>query len=210
MQPLSDPRLLVIALSGLPITLALLLSFEHQPVSEKHICSMLGISDKTAASALHRLKEFQIITRVTGGWTISEGYQLPVSAIREPVENLWIKNRKNSDFSSSSSVVVDSREPHFKAESTTTTTIKESENFRLLKRTCEIAGIHEPKSSKIARIPGMTVDMIKQHVDNALAEGLYIGAAIFRIENEWPVKTEPEPNDRHKYSTGKYAEFIVS
>jgi hypothetical protein len=218
MQPSHDPRMLVIALAGLPITIALLLSFEHQPVTEKHLCSMLGKTDKTIASALHKLKEFQIITRTTQGWTITENYQLPLMAIREPVDNLLIKrdnllikrdnllikSRKNSDFLSSSVVVVDSRDPQNISESTTTTT-KESEKFRLLKKTCILAGIHEPKASTIARMPGMTTDMIARHVENALDEGLQIGAAIFRIENEWPVKTKPDPGEIRRRKYGRFS-----
>lgn len=196
MQQPNDPRMLVIALQGLPITIALLLSFEHQPVTEKHLCSMLSKTDKTVAAAIHKLKEFSMITRTTQGWMISTALQLPL------ILALSDKSRNNSDFCPSSSVVVDSREHKFQAESTTTT-IKESEYFRLLIQTCENAGIHKPKSIKIAHLPGMTEYIIKTHVQNVLSEGLDIGAAIFRLENEWPVKPPPLSPDeirRRKYS----------
>ena len=183
----SDPRMLVIALAGLPITIAILLNLEHQPVTEKHLCSMLGKTDKTVASSLHKLQELQIITRTTQGWTIATNAQLPLMAIAEPVENLLIKSRKNSDFSNScSSSLYKNQE-----ENPVELLPEESEKFRLLKRTCLKVGIREPKASIISNLPGITKEIIEDHVDQALAEGQTIGAAIYRLEHGWPSKPRP-------------------
>ena len=207
MQHSDDPRLLVIALAGLPLTIAILLSYEHQPVTEKHLCSMLSKTDKTIASSLHKLKEFQIITRTTQGWTITTNAQLPLMALQVPVDNLCTKSRKNSDspHSSSSSSFNKNQE-----EITLLLPEQESEKFRLLKQACISSGIREPKASVIARLDHVTPEMIIAHCKNALAEGQTIGAAIYRITTNWPVKADRNAaHDSSSYFSGQYARFIV-
>jgi len=63
----------------------------------------------------------------------------------------------------------------------------ESENFGFCLKTCDEVGIREPKRKRISRLDHVTPAFIRAHVEQAKAEGLGIGTAIFRIENNWPV-----------------------
>ena len=76
MDPQQDPRLLIIALKGLPTSIVALLRNYPQPVSQAHLCDMLDSSDKTMSKALHRLEAFQILTHSTDGWSITANITL--------------------------------------------------------------------------------------------------------------------------------------
>lgn len=82
MNPQEDPRLLIVALRGLPITVAGMLCNYPQPVSQAHLCSVLCTSDKTMSIALSILQEFQMVSQSPEGWSVTIyvaqlGYQLP-------------------------------------------------------------------------------------------------------------------------------------
>lgn len=61
----------------------------------------------------------------------------------------------------------------------------ESEKIRNCLRVCAELGIGEPKRSSLSRLPHVTPEMIRAHVEQALAEGRTLGTAIYRIENNW-------------------------
>lgn len=82
MDPQNDPRLPIVALRGLPITVAAMLCKYPQPVSQAHLCHLLCYSDKTMSTALHRLQEFQILSHSELGWRVTAhvtllGFSLP-------------------------------------------------------------------------------------------------------------------------------------
>jgi len=90
MHPQEDPRLLIVALRGLPITVAAMLCKYAQPVSQAHLCDLLNYTDKTMSNALHRLEEFQMLSHSAEGWSVTAnitllGYSLP-EWLQRPVE----------------------------------------------------------------------------------------------------------------------------
>ena len=94
MNPQEDPRLLIVALRGLPITVAATLCKYPQPVSQAHLCNLLCYSDKTMSIALHRLEEFQMLSHSAEGWSVTVhitllGFSLPewLQEPDEPVDN---------------------------------------------------------------------------------------------------------------------------
>lgn len=109
MNPQQDPRVLIIALKGLPTSIAALLCKYAQPVTQAHLCDMFNSSDKTMSRALHRLQEFQILTHSDEGWSVTVhvallGFNLPewlqaAVAPDVPVEKSVEKGRKISDSS---------------------------------------------------------------------------------------------------------------
>lgn len=52
----------------------------------------------------------------------------------------------------------------------------------------DAVGVREPKKSKLARLDHVTVELINGHVKECQDKGLQIGTAIYRIENNWPVR----------------------
>jgi hypothetical protein len=57
------------------------------------------------------------------------------------------------------------------------------------------------------------VELIEHHVERVLSEGRELALAIYRIERNWEIRKPPERktqdyNDRQKYVTGKYADWI--
>jgi len=93
MNPKEDPRIPIVALKGLPITVVAMLCQYAQPVSQAHLCDVLDYSDKTMSRALHRLEFFQMLSHSAEGWSVTIhiallGFSLPewLQAEVEPVE----------------------------------------------------------------------------------------------------------------------------
>jgi hypothetical protein len=49
------------------------------------------------------------------------------------------------------------------------------------------AGIHEPALSRLARLPHITPEYVRGHVEKARLEGRGLGAAVFRMQRGWRV-----------------------
>ena len=49
------------------------------------------------------------------------------------------------------------------------------------------AGIHDPALSRLARLPHITPEYVRAHVERARREGRGLGAAVFRMERHWRV-----------------------
>ena len=50
------------------------------------------------------------------------------------------------------------------------------------------AGIREPAASRLARLPHVTPEYVRTHVEQANAQGFSLGIAIYRIEHGWPTR----------------------
>ena len=238
MNPLEDPRVLIVALKGLPTSIAALLCQYQQPVTQAHLCDMLDSSDKTVSKALHRLQEFQILSHSEEGWSVTAnvallGFSPQVGAtqkIQAPVDKPVEKGRKFSDPSLSSSTSTSSikltslkleenllldldPEPEPEPDPEPETEPDGSEKYRECHAAALEAGISEPKATLLAKLPHISVELIEYHVERALSEGQKIGLAIYRIEKNWSIrkaqgrKTQGR-EDRQKYVTGKYADWI--
>lgn len=193
---------MVRALKGCPISCLLIMIIVHQPVSAEYLVVATGYTDKPVTLALKILSEYQLITRVTGGWMLSQAVQLqlPVDSTAHPVE----ENRNNSDnsLSCSSSSAIEETD-----KSTTTTTKKDRNNSDNRKNSdiltaCHASGIRPPKSKEIATLPHVTPELIKYHVNHSES----IALAIYRIINNWPIPSGE--NSRQKYVEGEFSDHI--
>jgi hypothetical protein len=52
------------------------------------------------------------------------------------------------------------------------------------------AGIHDPALSRLARLPHVTAEYVRAHVEKARLEGRGLGAAVFRMERHWRVPSD--------------------
>jgi hypothetical protein len=211
---------MVRTLKGAPLAVFVLLRMAQAdgsgPQGAEWLERYSGYSDKPVSQALAFLEEQGLVSR-NGRylWQLSGGVkQFPLSApvLDGPTPPLGgAKNRVGNiptPASSGSSRHIDSK---FR-ESTTTS---ESENLRLpvaldpaLLAALDAAGIREPARSRLAALPHVTVELIQYHRANAPA-----ALAIFRIENNWPVKDAPmttrnDAEERKKYISGAFSEFI--
>jgi hypothetical protein len=82
----------------------------------------------------------------------------------------------------------------------------ENPHFAANLRALRAAGIREPAASRLARLPHVTPEYIKTHVEQANAQGFELGTAIYRIQHAWPVRSRnevPTVNDRIRRFLGE-------
>jgi hypothetical protein len=231
MDPRKDPRVLIIALKGLPISIAALLREYPQPVTQAHLCDMWSSSDKTMSRALHLLEAFQILIHSAEGWSITAnitqlGFSLPEwfqEAVEPdlPVEKPVEKGRKISDSSPLTTSSTSSNQltnlkleknqllelPVLEPEQEPRSKLRSenSQEFQKCHRAALDAGIEDPKATSLARLPHVSVELIEYHVAAALQEKQKIGLAIFRLERNWQVKKLPDPErSQDFYERQKY------
>jgi hypothetical protein len=71
------------------------------------------------------------------------------------------------------------------------------------------AGIGEPVASQLAGLPHITLDYVRAHVQRARREHTPTGLLIHRMRAADPAPpADTDEEDRLRYVTGKYAEFI--
>jgi len=240
-----DPRPTIIALKGLPITIAAILHLYPQPVSSALLGSLLSCSDKTLSTALSKLQEFQMVDHSSQGWTITAsvvllGFSLPVwlqpaeetgqSGETCPVDKPVEKGRNISDSPATTSsikiinnnnnnnkdLVVD---PKIKNLAKADVKPKSLEMIRDCHQAAHNAGIGEPKATFVANLPHTTPEMIKKYVRDALAKKQKIGLAIHWLEHgrrddnnpgqDFTEQEELDRQDRQRYVTGRYADWII-
>jgi DNA-binding MarR family transcriptional regulator len=176
------------------VVLAFLIVRQGMAVAE--LSAATGLNDDTVRTAIKALAKKGNLLRQRGAhgrevW-IPAGQTLFALAGQNPKtsDSAAFQNPKTSDSGkillSSSSVQADSLllEEEEEEES------PESENFGLCLRACDAVGIREPKRSKISRLPRVTPEFIRAHVEWGRAQGVPLGTVIYRIEHEWTPPTK--------------------
>ena len=69
-------------------------------------------------------------------------------------------------------------------------------------------GIHDPAASRLARLPHISAEYIRAHVERARAEGRGLGAAIFRMQRGWRVTAKQSLSDRQAEAAEKIRRFV--
>ena len=73
-------------------------------------------------------------------------------------------------------------------ESKTGNDAAQSEDFLKNRQAFYAAGIREPTAGRLSRLAHVNPAYIAAHVEQAKAQGLAVGSAIYRIQHGWPVK----------------------
>jgi hypothetical protein len=192
-----NPIKLLRMLKGAPLSVLLAVTWSGQAVTNGWLASVTGYTDKTVASALILLKEYDMITNTRTGWMIAKGTQLKLGFSGN--SDTFVRlSRNNSD--SSSSLIKESVEIYSEEQQ------EESEKFRINPLfesnlvACLTSKIREPKASILADLPHVTPEYIYAHTQTARLEGNVIGTAIYRIENNWdqPI-APPDPTQKVSY-----------
>jgi hypothetical protein len=191
-----NPIKLLRMLKGAPLSVLLAVTWSGQAVTNGWLASVTGYTDKTVASALILLKEYDMITNTRSGWMIAKGTQLKLGFSGNSDTFVQL-SRNNSD--SSSSLIKESVEIYSEEQQ------EESEKFRINPLfesnlvACLTSKIREPKASILADLPHVTPEYIYAHTQTARLEGNLIGTAIYRIENNWD-QPLPPPSSAQKVS----------
>lgn len=199
---------LVRELRGSPLTIlvtCILLEQSGQiPITAQLLKEMTGYGDHTITDSLRALESptRQLVIRVSGGWRLTRGFQLPLE--------LSIENRDIRVFDVSSSCSSSNRKINNLLEEEEE---RKCENrairgfgFEANLEAAYQAGIRDPKARHIAAMDHVTPQLIRDHVAQVQAQGLSLGTAIYRIEHNWSAPADK--NDGHRYAEGKYADRI--
>lgn len=197
-------------LKGAPLSCLVLLMLAGMPVSNEWLCMMSGYTDKPVAQALKLLSspEHQLVCRTSGGWRLSDAFQLALIN-RNFSDSTTATDLNLINLNTDKAVVVAGRNfsdslenhenPHF------------AENLAM----CKHLGIGEPKASQISDLfdrygAPIEPDFIKAHIDS-LGQGEAIGLAIVRIlSDEFPRAWEEEIGQIPRPEEGEEVEFSVA
>ena len=191
------------------------LVFFQKPMSNRELQIHLPLSEKTITGLIRILLEHRLITAVTrmGPWTAAiHGRQMLLTFDKEggvrkfyglpaTTTTAFKKNSRESHKISGAAAAVES----FNApESVNSTDSVNSEMINSNFRSCQQAGIGEPKAGEISRREHVTPDFIQAHVRD-LKEGESLGLAVIRIlSGELPrswrdeIKDIPRPKTRRR------------
>jgi hypothetical protein len=217
---------LIRELRGSPLTIlvaCILLEQSGQvPITAQLLKDVTGYRDHTITDSLRALESptRQLVTRVTGGWRLTEGFQLPLELSTGPVDNSP-QNREYRGFGVSSSPSLNKSESFLLEEEEEGKNRKYrgfanpdfNENHKLLRS----YGVGEPKATQLANLHHVTPDYIQAHFAAIKDTALSIGTAIHRIEHQWtsdpellplPPQKPKNQTDGRRYSEGEFAEYI--
>jgi len=205
---------LIRELRGSPLTvLVAILLLEHSgqvPVTAQLLKDVTGYKDHTITDSLRALESptRQLVTRVTGGWRLTDGFQLPLS-----IQNRDIRGFDPSSSSSSSSRFEESNDPllpppdeNREYRDSYQVSAKSKAARQACKVACTTMGIHNPAADQISALVWTTPEYIHDHVAEVLRCGQVIGLAIWRIKNQWDAPIDK--SDGRRYATGEYADQI--
>ena len=187
---------LVRELRGSPLTvlIAFLLLEEagQVPVSAQALKTVTGYTDHTIADSLRTLETptRQLVARVTGGWRITTGFQLPL--MFDPQN----RDIRGNDLSSSSCSFNKNEQLNQGEEDQEETQNRDIRGFTANRAAALRAGIRDPKASVLAGLAHVSPTYIAAHVAKAAEEGHPIGTAIYRITSGWEAAplVEKSPN----------------
>lgn len=199
---LENPLTFVRAIKGAPASILWALFFTKRTMTALELYRWTGYRDEAITEGLRLLCDLGWITAhgPRGPWSLSGGRQLPLTNL-EGLEDSASPVFPESGFSgltrSRSEIKINvpsylPLDPLKEHESGLTGLV--AENLKALDE-CEI---REPGRSRLASLEHVTPEFIRAHVDGAKAEGLQLGAAIYRIQNNWKA---PEPKTKARIVT---------
>lgn len=218
---------LIRELRGSPLTILVACLFLEQsgqtPITAQLLKDVTGYRDHTITDSLRALESptRQHVRRVTGGWRLSSGFQLPLELSTGTVDN-FVENRDIRGFQHSSSSSHTSKTKSFlleEEEEGKNRDIRDSRNpaFEDNHKLLRTHGVGEPKASHLATLRHVTPEYIAAHFAAIEGSALTIGTAIYRIEHQWtpdpdllpPPPPKPKSNDDgRRYSEGIFADYI--
>lgn len=177
---------LIRELRGSPLTVLVAILLLDQtgqvPVTAQLLKDVTGYRDHTITDSLRVLESptRQIVSRVTGGWRLASGFQLP----------LTFENREYRDSFPVDDVVAVIEETSSSFEEINNNRPQNRE-YRDSYKAAVAAGIMDPKAGQIARLAWVTPAYINA-LEKDVKQGNWdnpIGMLIHRIQNHYPAST---------------------
>jgi len=202
---------LVRELRGSPLTVLVAILLLEQsgqiPITAQLLKDVTGYRDHTITDSLHALESptRQLVIRVTGGWRLTNSFQLPLSIENRDIRGFGASGG-SSRFEESNDQLLLPPDENRDIRDSYQVSAKSQADRQTCKFACITAGIHEPIASQISALVWTTPDYIRDHVAEVLSHGQEIGLAVWRIKNQWAAPTDK--SDGCRYATGKYADQI--
>lgn len=199
-------------LKGAPLSVLVGL-WVHGAMSRKDLKRKTGFDLKTVDDALAFLDDLKLVDRPHyRKWCIASGfYQLPLARVGLPESGefpssgqrplLVVDKAESGNSPSSAAESGDSPLSALVVVDRSTTTTREASLANQtppcpeIVAACARAGIGEPKRSLLAQLPHVVEggpEYVAWHVAQAKREGQRLGAAIWRMEQGWPMVEEEE------------------
>jgi hypothetical protein len=184
-KKIKEVMIMLAPLRGTPVTILAALHIYSKPASNNKLIQMTGLTDKTLARGVQKLKELDHIRKTPQGWVI-------ISNIFSGVLNTFSVGEKALEGGPTnpmpcSSIILD-----------------------LLNK----AGINGIKAEEIASSPHAKANFVQAHLDFMKKNSVGTGLTITRILNNEPVpsnskniKNSKDP-DPSRYISGEFADLI--
>jgi hypothetical protein len=186
MMQFENPLTFVRAMKGAAISILVACMFARKALTNLELQMWTGYKDEaiTEASKLLCTLGWLVAHSRVGPWSLAEGRQLPLMAI---ADELAVVAGESSGFSGTGSSSSNSKlnGPSNLEEQEEQESSGFSGTLPGVLDALDAAGIREPKRSRLAKLPHVTVEMINAHVERCKAEGLELGTAIYRIQYNW-------------------------
>jgi hypothetical protein len=196
-----DLMLLVQSIRGAASSVLWALMITRIPMTNRELQDWTGYSERSITNATRRLVELGWINSYSrfGPWSVAAGRRLLAicaSASTEPFADPTAISDASTVISASSSsssgtylesTNLEDKELLLEGESAESgpkfppSRHDFSENLHALME----AGIREPAASMLASLPHVTPAYVREHVEQVLAEGQKLGAAIYRMRRGW-------------------------
>jgi hypothetical protein len=184
-------------MKGAAHTVLAVLAYNARPMSNRDLQQWTGYHADTITRVLRDLMQMGWVTARSpnGPWSLRGGRRVPGIGSRQAAsENSARASEKSGQASGKSAA--ESGNSGFPKESDSGLVEEEEMDNQLplgqrdadeTRRALREAGIEDPWLSRLAAMPHMTPEYVRGHVDQALAEGRSVGAAIWRMRQRWRV-----------------------
>jgi len=175
MMQFENPTTFVRAIKGAPASILWAFFFTRRVMTALELQEWTGYKGDNITVAVRLLVNLGWLSARSprGPWCLVEGRQLPLMND----ESDLIGFMPSSSSSSSSKLNLPSNLEEQEEQ--------DDSDLIGVVAALDAAGIREPKRSQLAKLKHVTPEFVDAHVRQCKAEGLEIGTAIYRIQNNW-------------------------
>lgn len=169
----SDPIKLLRQLKGAPLAVLMAMLIVRSRCSADWLVTVTGYTDKPITQALKLLNAYGWIAKVSGGWQVSKGVQLPLMF---PESEKFRSSSSSSTYLTNVSTIEQEQQGRNNSDSF-------AANYKVMK----MNGIREPALSRLSALEHVNPQFILGHIGAVAGERGNLGTAIHRIENNWEI-----------------------
>jgi hypothetical protein len=194
-------------MKGAPQTVLAVLAYHGRPMTNRELQLWTGYHADTITRAMQALTQMGWLAAQTpsGPWYLAQGRRVPCLHTRPTMRADGPRASENPG-TASENLGRASENPGFRSRTGGLEEVKQERKDLLppaskpgdpkIPEAMEAlleAGIHDPALSRLARLPHITPEYVRAHVEKARLEGRGLGAAVFRMERHWRVQSSVSP-----------------